>query len=251
MKRYLKKVVYCTKDQLWEIDGKDGILYVTDSEQGLKLLKSMGLAVAVWLKEENKNQDLSAASYALEDPFSLDEEFFEQIYRREMGISWDILETKRCLVREMKPEDAVFFAKMYEDPGISAFLKDYHGSVEAEKKYIEEYQQHYRFYEYGVWSVLLKETGEVIGRVGFSQMEEDDDMTPGFGYMIAPRYQKQGLAYEVCSAVLDYAKEYLDMETVQLFVEERNVGSVRLAEKLGFEDYGSGCHLLRKMLNLR
>lgn len=251
MKRYLKKVVYCTKDRPGEIiSQQSGILYVTDSSQKLKLLKGMNLPVAVWLCEDNKDQDLSAAAYAIEDPLSLDEESFEQIYRREKQIPWDILETDRCLVREMVPEDAVYFAKMYENPEVSRYLKDYHGSIEAEAQYIKEYQQHYRFYEYGVWSVLLKETGEVIGRVGFSQMEEMDSDIPGFGYMIEPKWQGQGIAYEVSRAALDYAKQWLGMDVVQLMVDADNKKSISLAEKLGFSDNGSSCHMLRKMLHL-
>ena len=232
------------------ISQEPGTLYVTDSEKKLKLLKRLGLPVAVWLSEDNKDQDLSEAAYAIEDPFSLEEDYFEQIYRREKGIAWDILETERCLVREMVPEDAVYFAKMYEEPAVSRYLKDYHGSVEAEEQYIRDYKQHYRFYEYGVWSVILKETGEIIGRMGFSQMEEGDGDIPGFGYMIGTEWQGQGLAYEVCAALVEYAKEWLGMDAVQLLVDAENEKSIRLAEKLGFKDSGSSCHMLRKMLHL-
>ena len=52
--------------------------------------------------------------------------------------------------------------------------------------------------------------------------------------MIAPEYQRKGYATEVCRAILTYAKEELEAESVNCLVDEKNVPSVRLVEKLGF-----------------
>ncbi len=293
MKRYLKKVIFCTADLPWEIrDGEQGILYIADNEQTLRLLKSRNLPVAAWLHEGNRGQNLSAAAYAVEKPEELDMDFYEKVYRRERNIPWDILETDRCLVREMIPEDGADFAEMYRNPEISRYMKDFHDDAEGEAKYISEYQQQYRFCEYGVWSVVLKETGQVVGRAGFSDVEarmgtafitavesnfkagkspgaeadcgaEKSPMTctraesagiPCLGYMIGVPWQNQGIAYEVCRAILDYAKEELGFEQVQLFVEESNLASLHLSERLGFGEVGrlqdiNGCQVIRKMLS--
>ena len=67
---------------------------------------------------------------------------------------------------------------------------------------------------------------------------EDRDYPEGMvmelGYMIAPEYQGKGYATEVCRAILTYAKEALEAESVNCLVDEKNVPSVRLVEKLGF-----------------
>ena len=52
--------------------------------------------------------------------------------------------------------------------------------------------------------------------------------------VIGVPWQRQGLAYEVCRAILQYAKEELGFEAVQLQVEAENTASIRLAEKLNF-----------------
>ena len=244
------------------------MLYIVDTKQELDRIKSMGLPVLVWLHEKNKEQDLSGAAYAVENPEELDMDFYEKVYRREMHIPWEILETERLLIREMIPEDAAAFAEIYQESAINRYMKDFHGDVAGEAAYIREYQSHYRFYEYGVWSIILKSTGEVIGRAGFSEvpggqegcgifgnMPEGEssaggDDLPRLGYMIGVPWQRQGYAEEACRAILDYAREELGFEAVQLQVEAGNTASIRLAEKLGFIDEGTGCQVLRKVLHL-
>ena len=257
MKRYFKKVVFCSQDGADVLAGAggQGALYIVDTKRNLDFVKSMGLPVLAWLHEENRDQDLSAASYAVEDPHALDMVFYEKVYRREMHIPWEILETDRCLVREMVSEDAEAFEKIYREPEIGRYMKDFHGDAAGEAVYIREYQAHYRFYEYGVWSIVLKETGEVIGRAGFSEADAGNAMQentlPCLGYMIGVPWQRQGLAYEVCRALLQYAKEELEFEAVQLLVEAGNQASVGLAQKLGFTDRGNCCQVIRKVLHLK
>ncbi len=299
MKRYLQRVVFCTEGEWPEGTGpedkvpgrlqpeekirekfqkhtpEEGTLYITDSEICLCVLKEKGLPVAAWLHEGNRKQDLSAAMYAVESPEVLDMDFYEKIYRREKGIPWEILKTDRCLVREMVPEDAESFYDMYQEPAICKYMTDFHGDVAGEEAYIREYQQKYRFFGHGVWSIVLKETGQVIGRAGFSETEdfagiqivsgkerivsEDGEMEeaslPCLGYMIGVPWQGQGLALEVCKAILDYAKAELGFHKVQLFVEQSNEASMGLSKKLGFTDAGwavegKGSKVVRRVLAL-
>ena len=270
MKRYLKKVIFCGEDQP---DVEQGVLYIVDTKQKLDRIKNMGLPVLAWLHEGNKDQDLSGAAYAVENPDALDMDFYEKVYCREMNISWEILETERLLIREMIPEDAAAFEEIYKEAAIKRYMKDFHGDAAGEAAYIREYQAHYRFYEYGVWSIVLKDTGKVIGRAGFSNMPGypmpehpgnmqehsgtlpegqgeigEMDGLPCLGYMIGVPWQRQGYAEEACRAILDYAREELDFTKVFLQVEEENEASIKLAKKLGFEGEGTGCLVMRKVL---
>ena len=71
-------------------------------------------------------------------------------------------------------------------------LYDYETELEYQKAYIENM---YGFYEYGMWLVLSRETGKLIGRAG---LEHDE-----LGYMIAPELWNQGYATEVCRFIID------------------------------------------------
>ena len=52
--------------------------------------------------------------------------------------------------------------------------------------------------------------------------------------MIGVPWQRQGFAYEVCMAVLQYGKAELNFTSFQAFVMEGNTKSRMLCEKLGF-----------------
>ena len=90
----------------------------------------------------------------------------------------------------------------------------------------------YYFYNYGVWTICDKITGQVIGRAGFSNREGYED--PELGFVIGVPWQRQGYATEVCKALLEYGKEELGFEQVQMLVMPENEVSLRLAGNLGF-----------------
>ena len=207
-----------------------GILWLTDSEHFAEKLAALQLPVIAWLHEGNRRSSFQNIRYAVEEPQELDADFFERIYRRYAGIPWDIAETVRCLIRETTVEDAEAFAKIYEEPAITRYMDPFCTEVCMYREYVKEYiEKVYDFYGYGVWTVVWKETGEVIGRVGFGQEE-----IPALGYMIALPWQGRGLAQEVCRAALTFAKEELGFERVQALIHENNLPSIRLARKLGF-----------------
>ena len=52
--------------------------------------------------------------------------------------------------------------------------------------------------------------------------------------MIRKNRQGQGLAYEVCTAILAYAKEELGFEKLFARTRKENLASVMLLKKLGF-----------------
>ena len=73
------------------------------------------------------------------------------------------------------------------------------------------------------------------GNVWFYEFIWDgSDKEPELGFIIGVPWQRKGYAYEVCSAILKYAKEELDFEKVISFVMEENKASIALCEKLGF-----------------
>ena len=95
--------------------------------------------------------------------------------------------------------------------------------ADGERQCVEEYiRKVYDFYGYGIWSVVWKQTGEVIGRVGFEQGEP-----PMLGYMIAGEWQRRGIAEEVCRAVLEVAGQELGWEEVAVKIDRRNAASGR------------------------
>lgn len=218
-----------------ERDILDSFLILTDSPELASICRRMDMAVAAVLSEEEK--DFSGISYAVTDLENLDESYLERIWQRYRGIPWKICETERCLVRESVPEDVESFYCIYRDKSITAYMEDLFRDREAETEYIREYiEKVYGFYGFGMWSVCLRETGEVIGRAGLSMREGFEE--PEIGYVIGKKWQRQGIATEVCLAILAYGREELGFERVRALMHPENTASERLCCKLGFSYIG-------------
>lgn len=172
-------------------------------------------------------------SYAVTVTDELDENYLERIWQRYRGIPWKICETKRCLVRESVPEDVDSFYQIYQDREITEYMEDLYEDREKERQYIRDYiEKVYGFYGFGMWTVCLKETGEVIGRAGLSMREGFEE--PELGYVIGKKWQRQGIAEEVCREILHYAESEVGLEQVRVLMHPENIASERLCRRLGF-----------------
>lgn len=208
-------------------------LVITDVPQAARRMLEAGRYVVILYHEKNRHMDFPPARYGVEDVFMLEYQSYEEAYKRLAGLPWDILETDRLKVRESTVEDVDEFYRIYEEPSITLYMENLYAEREAELAYMRAYiDQIYGFYGYGLWTVILKKTGRVIGKAGLS-VREGYEM-PELGFVIDAGYQHQGYGYEVCTAILRYAKNELDFDEVQALVKKENLISMKLLDKLGF-----------------
>lgn len=209
----------------------DQFLILTDSPELAGICRSLDMAVAAVLSDGEK--DFPGIPYAVTDVEDLDEAYLERIWQRYRKIPWKICETHRCIVRETVPEDVDSFYRIYHDKSITAYMEDLFRDREKEKAYIKEYiEKVYGFYGFGMWTVCLKKTGEVIGRAGLSMREGFEE--PELGYVIGKEWQRQGIATEVCREILAYGRDELGFEGVRVLMHPENTASEHLCRKLGF-----------------
>lgn len=220
------------------VDGAEAPLYVTDDAGLAGELQNGGEAVLIYLHPGNAGQDFQGFLFAVEDPEELEPEYVERVYRRLKGLPWKIAETERCLLRETTPEDVEDFYRIYSDPAVTRYMEGLYPEIEREQQYVREYiQKVYTFYGFGVWTVVEKAGGAVIGRAGVFYREGFED--PELGFVIGVPWQRKGYAGEVCRAVLNYAWRALDFGRVQALVEPANTPSLRLCRELGFRPDGN------------
>lgn len=208
-------------------------MYLTDQPEIYAALREQGRYVLPYYHEHNLSASFPEAHYAIEELEETDYRSLDMAYRRLAGLPWEILETERLLVRETKVEDVDCFYRIYAEPSVTEYMENLFEDRDEEIAYIREYiKTVYAFYGYGMWTVLEKESGEVIGRVGLSRREGFS--LPELGFVIGLPWQGRGYAFEVCSAILRYAGKELSMERVQVLTQPENEKSLRLCEKLGF-----------------
>lgn len=206
-------------------------LLVSGSGEELQAAYMCGMAALGYLQGAEFAHSAPADMYA-EGFEEIGATFLLHVYERHHGIPWTILRTKRCVVKEFSMEylDALF--ELYAGEGMTDYIEPLY-PYEEERAYQEAYIEHmYRFYGYGMWIVCDKETGALIGRAGIEHREELGGELE-LGYAIGVPWQRRGYATEVCTAILDYAREELDLPSVCCLIEEGNTVSEHLAKKLG------------------
>lgn len=218
-------------------DSIEELLYITDSEEAYRGLCRQGKYVLPYRHEGNREAGFAGAMYVIEEMEEADYETVDLVYRRFVGLPWEILRTSRCIIRETTEADVDSFYDIYMEPEITRYMEDLYEDREEELAYVAEYREKvYGFYGYGMRTVL-KRDGTVIGRAGISWREGYE--LPELGFVIGVPWQRQGYACEVCRAILDYARKELGFTHVQALVMEGNEQSAALCRKLGFRRTGT------------
>lgn len=221
------------KEKLMKKEGGNGILYLTDCDKVAIELTASGLPVCGCLTKENSQNSFMGLRYLTQGMADIDREYLEYVYRRLHQLPLWILETSRCKVRETTIEDVDVFYQIYAEPSVTRYMENLFAQREEEIIYTIQYRENmYEFYDFGIWTIILKESNEVIGRAGFTMREGFEE--PELGFLIGVPWQRQGLAKEVCEAILDYGRREHDFLQVQALTEPENIASIKLLEGLGF-----------------
>ena len=142
------------------------------------------------------------------------------------------LETLRLILREMTTDD---FDALYAILSDAETMQHYPAPFDAEKvrSWIGRNQNRYREDGFGLWAVVLKETGDVIGDCGITLQNIDGERLPEVGYHISKKHQRRGYASEAASACIRYAFERFDFPAIYSYMKYTNAASYSTALKCG------------------
>lgn len=211
---------------------KEDTLYITDSEEMLPKLNGCPV-----LFINNEERFINNVKYVTDTLKDCDDDYFNMVYSRQKGLPLEILRTERTIIREICVEDLPELYEIYDDELIKQYLEPLY-EYEEERFFTEKYIENmYGLYGYGLWVVLDKQTGTLIGRVGIEIRQIDGEDKNEIGYSIRREYRNKGYALETGNAVLDYARDILDIEEIFCVVKADNEISIAVACKLGFEIY--------------
>ena len=219
-------------------DNAGSLFIITDSKSVTGFAGMIGAAAAVLYTETSRDLSFPGVLYFIEDIEFMTFSRITKMWERYHGIPWTIATTQRLVIREQTVDDIDALYDIYSDKEITRYTEDLFDDPEEERAYLRDYiDKQYRFYEFGIWAITLKEDGRLIGRAGISVREGFD--VPEIGYVIGTKYQRRGYAREALSAIVGYAEEELGMDRLIAFTKEKNSPSVRLLESLGFEKCGN------------
>lgn len=214
-----------TEERTVIVNGTQYGIVLSDEREALLAARAAGrVPVGLW----NDQADLSMVRYLVESLECADERFLERVVRREMGLPWTIAESSRLLLREFAAEDWKRVLPEAQDTDQDRIF--------CGKDTLEAYiQNQYGFYEYGVWAVVRRSDGVILGTAGIVSAEEREDtgLWLELGYHIFEPYRRCGYAMEVCRLILDYVQDEYDAQ-VYARTKRSNLASRSLLEKLGF-----------------
>jgi [ribosomal protein S5]-alanine N-acetyltransferase len=146
-----------------------------------------------------------------------------------------VLQTERLVLRRFVPEDAEFILSLVNQPSFLRFVGDKGvRDLDGAREYLRNGPQaSYEQNGYGLYLVLLRETGASLGMTGLVKRDWLDH--PDIGFSFLPEYWSRGYAFESTRAVLAQARQTLGLERFYAIVSPDNRASIRLLEKLGFQ----------------
>ena len=129
------------------------------------------------------------------------------------------------MLRNFKETDAEALLLYLENPRVNCFKSERLSTVEEAERYIAEKQnESYSF------AICLKETDVLIGDV-FAVKEDSD--TFNIGWHINQLFEGKGYAGEAATGFLSYLFDAENARRIYGYVENDNIRSRRLCERLG------------------
>jgi ribosomal-protein-alanine N-acetyltransferase len=87
------------------------------------------------------------------------------------------------------------------------------------------------------WAVLARQDDRFIGMVNYHG-RQDAHRRSALGWILVPRYERQGYMAEAVRALLTHCFDTLRLHRIEAEIEPANTRSIRLAERLGFRNEG-------------
>jgi [ribosomal protein S5]-alanine N-acetyltransferase len=143
-----------------------------------------------------------------------------------------ILETRRLALREFLPDDLDALAKVLSDAETMRFYPaplDRTGVAD----WIERNRRRCEKDGFGLWAMILKSSGELIGDCGLIRQIVDEVEEVEIGYHVRKDLWRKGLATETAQACRDYGFRTLPLDRLVSLIRPENQPSRRVAEKNG------------------
>lgn len=152
------------------------------------------------------------------------------------------METERILLRPWLDSDAETLFKYASDPDVGPRAGwPPHKSVEESLEVIRNVFNK----DTTTWAIVLKETGEVIGAMGYGASCDCKlpirEGEPIVGYWVAKPFWNQGICTEALRLMLDHIRTTTDIQSLLSGHFVDNPASGRVMEKCGFVPTGEDC----------
>ena len=147
--------------------------------------------------------------------------------------------TSRLTQRPVRKSDAEDMYEYSRDPEVARHvLWDAHTSIHQTRNYIRYLIRQYRNAAPGTFAIALRDSGKVIGTIGFMWLQMDN-RSAEVGYSLGRRYWNQGYMTEALQAIVEFGFTRLNLNRIEAQHECDNPASGRVMLKAGMQREGT------------
>lgn len=152
-----------------------------------------------------------------------------------------VIETERLLLRGQSRTDFDAFAALWGDPEVTRFIGGKPSTREEAWNRLLRNIGHWEEMGFGPWMVCEKDSGRLVGDIGFANfqrtLEPTLGETPEIGWVMSPAAHGKGYASEAVAAALAWGDANFEEPRTVCIIAPGNAASLRVAEKNGFREY--------------
>lgn len=227
-----------------EAAGKTPCITITlcDTDEAIQRHRMTGLPVIAVSHDGNSSEELMGTPWLILSPEALTRDFLYKVYCRHYERPMWILETERCRLRELSAEDFDALLLLQKENAQNPEGCFFPAGCDNPEDFLTNYIRHqYPFFDFGLYAVLEKGTGNFMGIAGFTGITEiasdGISLSAEVSYALLQKYQRRGLAKEVLLALLSYGRKTGGFRQFTARIRPDNVASAALAKKCGIQIY--------------
>lgn len=141
-------------------------------------------------------------------------------------------ETGRLILRPYTTEDFTALHAIFSDPDTMRYYPSPF-SAEKTRQWIQRNLRRYEEDGFGLWAVILKETGQLIGDCGITLQPIHGEMLPEIGYHLHRDFQGMGYATEAARFCVKLAFDSFRFPAVYCYMKHDHWPSMGVAGRLG------------------
>lgn len=148
-----------------------------------------------------------------------------------------LIETERLRLRDLAETDYEDLRRILQDEDVMYAYEGAFSDKEV-RAWLERQLGRYRDDGVGLWAVILKENGEMIGQCGLTMQDIPEGRVLEVGYLFRKEYWHKGYASEAAAACRDYGFDALGAKEIFSIIRDTNTASRNVARRGGMKERG-------------
>ena len=141
-------------------------------------------------------------------------------------------ETPRLYTREMTLADTPDIVKMLQDKAVMYAYEHAFSTKEIEDWMSRQFTR-YEELGFGLWTLVRKDTHEIIGQCGLTMQDIGDREVLEIGYLLQKEHWHKGYATEAAIGCKEYAFSVVQAREVFSIIRDTNYSSMNVAIRNG------------------